>query len=539
MNDPGVAAWLPDPEGRAEYRWWDGAHWTNNVATGGVASIDPLPVPEAPHAPRHDPPVPVDPASGSEASSPESAAVPVASTDLPVPESGDQSGGRSRRGALVPLVLAGIAVVSLAGGAALLLRGGSSDPTMVQAVLEPADSLGSAPFTERFAAQPVIPIPEDIATPPSATGAPSTSAPASATPSTSTADRDLSPVGMARVNAAAPGLYGGTQDNDRCNTSQLQSYLAENPDKATAWVEALNADDSVTFAGTELAVTDIEGYLDTLTPVILLNDTLVVNHGYAEGQPTPRDAVLQKGSAVLVDQQGVPRTRCACGNPLTQPSPSATQIEPQGTPWSGYDGRKVTIVEPVPGGLTTLALVDLDSGLLFQRPIGTKGERDVPPSTTTTTEATTTTSTEATTTTSTEATTTTTATSTEATTETTVVLGTGDVQATLRWTTDSDLDLHVIGPDGEEISFDSPVSTSGGQLDVDEVPGAGDTGPHVENVFWPPGEAPNGTYRVWVEHFDGAPSGYTLEVLSNGEVVHTESETIATGADSAPFEFTR
>lgn len=36
------AAWYPDPEGRHQFRYWDGSRWTDDVADGGVASIDPL-----------------------------------------------------------------------------------------------------------------------------------------------------------------------------------------------------------------------------------------------------------------------------------------------------------------------------------------------------------------------------------------------------------------------------------------------------------------------------------------------------------------
>jgi hypothetical protein len=35
------AGWQPDPLGRYEYRWWDGADWTADVSVGGVASTDP------------------------------------------------------------------------------------------------------------------------------------------------------------------------------------------------------------------------------------------------------------------------------------------------------------------------------------------------------------------------------------------------------------------------------------------------------------------------------------------------------------------
>jgi hypothetical protein len=37
------AAWHPDPTSAHEYRWWDGTRWTEHVADGGQASVDPLP----------------------------------------------------------------------------------------------------------------------------------------------------------------------------------------------------------------------------------------------------------------------------------------------------------------------------------------------------------------------------------------------------------------------------------------------------------------------------------------------------------------
>ncbi len=35
-------AWRPDPAGKHEHRYWDGAQWTHHVADAGVASTDPL-----------------------------------------------------------------------------------------------------------------------------------------------------------------------------------------------------------------------------------------------------------------------------------------------------------------------------------------------------------------------------------------------------------------------------------------------------------------------------------------------------------------
>jgi hypothetical protein len=41
---PQLPAWRPDPSGRYQYRWWDGRSFTNQVATNGVSSTDPISV---------------------------------------------------------------------------------------------------------------------------------------------------------------------------------------------------------------------------------------------------------------------------------------------------------------------------------------------------------------------------------------------------------------------------------------------------------------------------------------------------------------
>ena len=43
--------WFPDPTGRHDHRWWDGAAWTAHVADAGQAGSDPLPDGGAPTAP--------------------------------------------------------------------------------------------------------------------------------------------------------------------------------------------------------------------------------------------------------------------------------------------------------------------------------------------------------------------------------------------------------------------------------------------------------------------------------------------------------
>ena len=84
-----------------------------------------------------------------------------------------------------------------------------------------------------------------------------------------------------------------------------------------------------------------------LTPVTLTRDTRVTNHGYRNGRPTPRQSVLQAGSAVLVDRYGVPRARCGCGNPLIPPARVRVRPTYVGPPWPGWNPINVVVVTQV------------------------------------------------------------------------------------------------------------------------------------------------------------------------------------------------
>jgi hypothetical protein len=95
-------------------------------------------------------------------------------------------------------------------------------------------------------------------------------------------------------------------------------------------------------------------------------------------------------------------------------------------------------------------------------------------------------------------------------------LGTGDVQVTLNWPeTGIDLDLHVIEPSGEEIYFAADTSSSGGQLDSDNLDGGG----VPENIFWGPGGAPSGEYQVAVVYYSGdGPATWSIRIIADGRV---------------------
>ena len=101
------------------------------------------------------------------------------------------------------------------------------------------------------------------------------------------------------------------------------------------------------------------------------------------------------------------------------------------------------------------------------------------------------------------------------------------MQVALIWTGGEDLDLYVTDPTGEQIYFANRESASGGQLDHDATPFCGQAGPHVENVFWPEGQAPPGNYEAWVTVYGSCDvaSTFRLEVLVDGVVVDALSGT--------------
>lgn len=301
-----------------------------------------------------------------------------------------------------------------------------------------------------------------------------------------------------------PGLYGGTRDVATCDVEALTDFLTDdsNAEKAEAWAGAL-----------DIEVDEIEDFIAGLTPVRLRFDTRVTNHGFTDGEASPFQSILEAGTAVLVDDEGVPRVKCNCGNPLDAPEDlddagldedgalDEDLIQNPDVAWDGFDPDKVVSVEPAGDAIEEFILVDIDTGELFGRAKSTDGDEDAdvdqdevcellgdsptcsddsePPDDTTTTTG-------------------------GDETTTTIILGTGDVQVTLEWGSNADLDLAVTDPNQDRVSFGSPgPNSTGGELDVDSnvgCPADADSG--VENVFWPSGQAPAGDYLVEVTGFN-------------------------------------
>lgn len=132
--------------------------------------------------------------------------------------------------------------------------------------------------------------------------------------------------------------------------------------------------------------------------------------------------------------------------------------------------------------------------------------------------------------------------------------GTGDISFRLRWDGSADLDLHVTDPAGRHIGTEMRIGAVDledarrqaeeqlrlreasadvpeGILDIDcnADPERMCKRP-IENIFWPTGTAPRGTYTVWVHHFQNVtgdgPVPFTLEIRRGERVVRTIRGTV-------------
>ncbi|MHA4773740.1 DUF6777 domain-containing protein [Streptomyces sp. MSC1_001] len=169
------------------------------------------------------------------------------------------------------------------------------------------------------------------------------------------------------VTGSTPGLYGGTRAEGSCDVERQVSYLAADQDRTRVFAEA---------AG--IPETNVGAWLRGLTPVVLRADTRVTNHGYRQGRAHAYQAVLQTGTAVLVDQYGAPRVRCACGNPLRTPAATPEGIH-RGDPWDGFDPDHVIVVRPTTTVVTSLVIVNAVDRSWIERRTGSDGAEDRKP----------------------------------------------------------------------------------------------------------------------------------------------------------------
>ncbi|MCH5670976.1 DUF6777 domain-containing protein [Streptomyces gilvus] len=225
--------------------------------------------------------------------------------------------------------------------------GGTDTEARGEVFLQPAADRGPDPFTPSTAA---------TTTPPSAAARAAQAAGA--------------PRSARALSGGTPGLYGGTAGVGSCDVDRQIAYLTSGPAKARAFARAEGV--------TEASVPD---FLRGLAPVVLRADTRVTDHGFRHGRTTDFQSVLQAGTAVLVDDRGVPRVRCACGNPLTPAVAERGRFGTQGCSWSGFRPGQVIVVTPAPRAITSVTIIDVVDGTWIERPISHDVHHDhvIPP----------------------------------------------------------------------------------------------------------------------------------------------------------------
>jgi hypothetical protein len=161
-----TGSWQPDPNGRHQYRYWDGSQWTDQVADDGVTAVDPpdpgapppadaaAPVAESPAEPAPAEPTATDPTPPAEPTPPSdptpteptsstwgapptdpgaTTAMPVAGGTPPpgdVPPTGTPPPGEppKKKGSNTPaLIIGGVLLLVLLGAGAWLIFGGDDE----------------------------------------------------------------------------------------------------------------------------------------------------------------------------------------------------------------------------------------------------------------------------------------------------------------------------------------------------------------------------------------------------------------------------
>lgn len=111
-------------------------------------------------------------------------------------------------------------------------------------------------------------------------------------------------------------------------------------------------------------------------------------------------------------------------------------------------------------------------------------------------------------------------------------LADADFAATVSWTGASDVDIHVIDPNGFEVYYNNTESPEGGMLDIDSNADCAIDNINTETISWPAGTAPAGDYKVVIEYFDDCgveASNYSVLVRRKGRANVTAANRTFTG----------
>lgn len=282
---------------------------------------------------------------------------------------------RSARSRVIGAVAVVAVLVVVAG---LFIFAGSDDAAAGEIFVEPLGSTGPDPFTDSVTPEPVATLADYAARPATDPAVDPELVPEGAAPDPVPAESVRALVEAAEqasvplLVGTRPGVYGGTRDEASCDADQLVAFLADDEAAATAW------------AGVHgIAVDEIAAFVADLTPLRLTRDTLVLNHRFVDGEAEPRQTVLQRGEAVMVDDSGTPRVKCSSGNPLLAPDAPELLADGDvgGEPWDGFDPSTVGVIVPADQPVEEFVVVDVDTDELFVRLVGSvvEGDTDAAP----------------------------------------------------------------------------------------------------------------------------------------------------------------
>lgn len=166
---------------------------------------------------------------------------------------------------------------------------------------------------------------------------------------------------VSSVTGTTPRVYAGEPKRPACDVDAIWNALKGDAGKLASWAGVIG-----------ISTGQVEAYLRGAAPVVLRSDTRVTNHTLGGGQARPFQYVLQAGTAVLVDSVGLPRVRCACGNPLAPPAAVSGEVKYVGTQWPGFNPALLVVIVAGPQ-VPSLTVVNVIDGTDFQVPVSTPG----------------------------------------------------------------------------------------------------------------------------------------------------------------------
>lgn len=279
---------------------------------------------------------------GMAAATPERPVGPVGSAPLSAPTP-------ARRRWVVPVI--GVLVVLAAAGAGLFvaLSPKESGPASTAILLEAADVVGTrGAFADSVVAKDAIGV-QGLPTDLDATVATTTASGADDAVSWIAPRGDYDSLYATAVPNAttfgnSPATASGHPAPQLCDKESLRTQLIGDDTVANAWAAK---------AGNGASTTDT---LRNLTPLLLGQDTAVTEYAHESGEVVAYQAILQAGTAVLVDHRGQPRVRCNNGNPLREAQLGGeAKVTIEGTRWAGFDQQRVMSIRTTVAPITQLA----------------------------------------------------------------------------------------------------------------------------------------------------------------------------------------